>query len=121
MNENDLDHLGPVDYLVVEFPADREPDGSALPLLVDLVDRGIIRILDLVFARRDLDGTVTGIEISDVGLVGEVDVTLFASASSGLLDDTDLTEAGSVLEPAAPERSSCTRTRGPHRSPVRCG
>ena len=45
MNDTDIDQLGPVDYLVVEFPAGRERDGSALPLLVDLVDRGIIRIL----------------------------------------------------------------------------
>jgi hypothetical protein len=60
MNDTDIDQLGPIDYLVVEFPADREPDGSALPLLVDLVDRGIIRILDLAFARRDLDGNVAG-------------------------------------------------------------
>ena len=96
---NDTDQLGPIDYLVVEFPADREPDGSALPLLVDLVDRGIIRILDLAFARRDLDGTVTGIDISDVGMTGDVDVTVFASAASGLLDESDLAEAGSVLEP----------------------
>ena len=95
----DIDELGPIDYLVVEFPADREPDGSALPLLVNLVDRGIIRILDLAFARRELDGTVTGIDIADVGLTGDLDVTLFASASSGLLGEDDLSEAGSVLEP----------------------
>lgn len=99
MNDTDIDQLGPIDYLVVEFPADREPDGSALPLLVDLVDRGIIRILDLAFARRDLDGNVAGIDISDVGLTGDLDITLFASAASGLLDDEDLAEAGSVLEP----------------------
>jgi hypothetical protein len=99
MNDSDIDHLGPIDYLVVEFPADREPDGSALPLLVDLVDQGIIRILDLAFARRDLDGNVAGIDIADVGLTGDLDVTLFASAASGLLDDDDLAEAGSVLEP----------------------
>ncbi len=99
MNDNDLDQLGPIDYLVVEFPADREPDGSALPLLVDLVDQGIIRILDLAFVRRDLDGSVAGIDIADVGLTGDLDITLFASAASGLLDESDLGEAGSVLEP----------------------
>lgn len=99
MTDTDIDELGPIDYLVVEFPADREPDGSALPLLVDLVDRGIIRVLDLAFVRRELDGTVIGIDMADVGLTGDVDVTLFASASSGLLDEDDLSEAGSVLEP----------------------
>ena len=99
MNDIDLDQLGPIDYFVIEFPADREPDGSALPLLADLVDRGIIRILDLAFAHRDKDGTVAGVDISDVGLTGDLDVTMFASASSGLIDDSDLAEAGSVLEP----------------------
>jgi hypothetical protein len=53
-----LDEMGPVDYLVVAFPTDRMT-GEAFPLLVDLVDRGVIRILDLVFLRKDEDGTVT--------------------------------------------------------------
>lgn len=99
MTEPDVDHLGPIDYLVVEFPADRPPDGSALPHLVDLVDRGIIRVLDLAFLRREADGSVVGLDISDVGLTGDIDITLFASAASGLLDDGDLTEAGAALEP----------------------
>lgn len=96
---NDADVLGPVDYLVVEFPADRPPDGSALPLLYDLVSRGIIRVLDLAFVRKDTDGSVSGIDISDVGLEGDIDVTLFAEAATGLLDDGDLGEAGAALEP----------------------
>jgi hypothetical protein len=99
MTDTDVDELGPIDYLLVEFPADREPDGSALPLLLDLVDRGIIRILDLAFARRELDGTMIAIDIADVGLTGDFDVTLFASASSGLLGDDDLAEASAALEP----------------------
>jgi hypothetical protein len=99
MDDADIEELGPIDYLVVEFPADRPPDGSALPLLVDLVDRGLIRILDLAFVRRELDGSISGVDISDVGLTGDVDVTLFASASSGLLDSDDLADAGSALEP----------------------
>jgi hypothetical protein len=99
MSDIDLDELGPVDYLVVEFPADRQPDGSALPLLHDLTARGIIRVLDLAFIRKDPDGSVVGVDIADVGLQGELDVTLFAEASSGLVDDADLEEAGAVLEP----------------------
>jgi len=99
MNDIELDELGPIDYLVVEFPADRQPDGSALPLLRDLVEKGTIRILDLAFVRRNADGSVVGVDIADVGLQGEVDVTLFAEASSGLLDRDDLDQAGSALEP----------------------
>jgi len=97
--DSDLDEMGPIDYLVIEFPADRPPNGSALPLLRDLVDRGIIRVLDLAFVQKDVDGSVSGIDIADVGLEGDVDVTLFAEAASGLLDETDLGDAGEALEP----------------------
>ena len=99
MSDINLDELGPVDYAVVEFPADRPPDGSALPLLQDLERRGIIRVLDLGFIRRDTDGSIIGVDIADVGLQGDIDVTMFADASSGLIDRDDLGEAGSVLEP----------------------
>jgi len=97
--DSDLDEMGPIDYLVIEFPADRPPNGSALPLLRDLVDRDIIRVLDLAFVQKDVDGSVSGIDIADVGLEGDVDVTLFAEAASGLLDETDLGDAGEALEP----------------------
>ncbi|MCX5042523.1 DUF6325 family protein [Aldersonia sp. NBC_00410] len=99
MNDINLDEIGPIDYLVVEFPADRPPNGSALPQLLDLVDRGIIRVLDLAFVRREPDGSLVGIDISESGMEGDLDVTLFAEASSGLLDSTDVHEAGAVLEP----------------------
>ncbi|MEU2040400.1 DUF6325 family protein [Nocardia niwae] len=99
MTETDIDALGPVDYLVIEFPADRPPDGSALPLLRDLVERGIIRVLDLAFVRKGTDGSLAGIDIADVGLEGDLDISLFAEAGSGLLDDADRREAGAALEP----------------------
>ncbi|UGT62285.1 DUF6325 family protein [Nocardia asteroides] len=99
MSENDIDMLGPVDYLVIEFPADRPPDGSALPLLRDLVERGVIRVLDLAFVHKDAAGSLSGIDIADLGFDGDIDVTLFAEAQSGLLDDTDRMEAGRALEP----------------------
>lgn len=97
--DTELDELGPIDYLVIEFPADRQPDGSALPLLRDLVDRGTIRVLDLGFVRKAPDGSVAGVDIGDLGFTGDVDVTLFAEASSGLVDGGDLEEAGAVLDP----------------------
>ena len=99
MTDTDLDQLGPIDYLVVEFPADHEPDGSALAEVIDLVDRGIVRVLDLAWVRREKDGTVTGVDISDMGLTGDIDITLFAGATSGLLGEDDLTEAANALEP----------------------
>lgn len=91
------EELGPVDYLVVEFPGNRMT-GEGFPMLLDLVDRGIIRILDLVFVRKDADGSVSGVELSDLG-DGEVDVTAFEGASSGLLRDDDINEAAAILQP----------------------
>ncbi|MEV7174890.1 DUF6325 family protein [Streptomyces sp. NPDC093224] len=93
---NDIEDMGPVDYLVIEFPGNRMT-GQGLPMLVDLVDRGIIRILDLVFVRKDEDGTVRAVELRDLG--DEVDLTVFEGASSGLLDQSDIDDAGTALEP----------------------
>jgi hypothetical protein len=95
---NDLDETGPIDYLVVEFPGNRMT-GEAFPLLVDLVDRGLVRILDLVFVRKDTDGSVVGLELKDFDNDGELDMSVFAGASSGLIGDDDIQEAGDVLQP----------------------
>ncbi|MEU6830633.1 DUF6325 family protein [Nocardia beijingensis] len=99
MTDTDIDAIGPIDYLVIEFPPDRPPDGSALPMLVDLVERGIVRVLDLAFVRKDADGSLSGIDIADMGLEGDFDITLFEEAGSGLLDEGDRREAGAALEP----------------------
>src|SRR4029434_4313387 len=93
-----LDEMGPVDYVVIEFP-DGVHKGEAAPLLVDLVDRGIIRILDLMFVRKDEDGTVSGVEISDLDGDGVSEFRVFEGASSGLMGDEDRQEAGNILEP----------------------
>ena len=68
-------------------------------MLVDLVDSGIIRILDLVFVQRKLDGSVTAVEIADFDKDGELDLAVFEGASSGLLGQDDVDEAASVIEP----------------------
>src|SRR3954453_11507665 len=81
---DDLDEMGPIDYLVIEFPGSRMT-GEGVPLLVDLVDRGIIRILDLLFVRKELDGSVSGVAIADFDSDGELDFAVFEGASSGLL------------------------------------
>jgi hypothetical protein len=89
--------LGPIDYLVVEFP-ESKMTGEGLPMLVDLVERGIIRILDLVFIRKDADGSVNAFEIADFDGDGQLDLSVFEGASSGLLDESDLGEAGGVID-----------------------
>jgi hypothetical protein len=86
--------IGPIDYIVVEWPG-KQPTGEALPHLVDLVDRGLIRILDMMVVAKAEDGSVGMVEIADVG--GEF--TVFEGASSGLLGEDDVAEAGNVLEP----------------------
>ncbi|HEX2410637.1 MAG TPA: DUF6325 family protein [Solirubrobacteraceae bacterium] len=91
---DELEEMGPIDYVVIEWPG-RQPDGEAAPLLVDLVDRGIIRVLDIAFIAKEEDGSVTAAEMSDFGnAFGEFD-----GASSGLLGEDDLQEAGAALEP----------------------
>ena len=97
---DDLEQMGPVDYLVVEFPGSRMT-GEGLPLLVDLVDRGIIRILDLVFVKKELDGSMKGMAITDLDHDGKLDLAVFEGASSGLLDEDDIADAGGVLEPGS--------------------
>lgn len=89
--------MGPIDYLLVEWPG-RQPNGEVAPHLIDLVDRGLIRILDLAFVAKDEDGTVAGLELSDLG-DGAAELEVFEGASSGLLSDDDLAEAGAALEP----------------------
>ena len=96
----DLDTTGPIDYLVVEFPGNRM-NGKAFPLLVDLVDRGLIRILDLVFVRKELDGSVAGLEFSDLNGDGALDLSVFEGASSGLLGEDDIAEAGGAVQPGS--------------------
>ncbi|MFF9621286.1 DUF6325 family protein [Streptomyces griseosporeus] len=93
-----LDETGPIDYLVVEFPGNRMT-GEGLPLLVDLVDRGIIRILDLRFIRKDEDGSVTALEIADLTGDGLLDLAVFEGVNSGLLGQDDLEEAAAAVEP----------------------
>ncbi|MFD7734043.1 DUF6325 family protein [Kitasatospora phosalacinea] len=95
---HELEELGPIDYLVISFPGSRLT-GEGLPLLIDLVDRAIIRILDLTFLHKDADGTVEAVQVADLDGDGRLDLAVFDGASSGLLGDTDLAEAGALLEP----------------------
>lgn len=97
---NEETDIGPISYVIVEFPGSKMT-GEGFPALVDLVDRGLIRILDLTFVTKEVDGTVRALELRDVDSDGVLDLTIFEGASSGLLDQTDLSDAGSVLEPGS--------------------
>jgi Family of unknown function (DUF6325) len=88
--------MGPIDYVVIEWPK-QQPTGEAAPLILDLVDRGIIRIIDVAFLAKDTDGTVATLDLG--ALDGGGAFSEFDGASSGLLGEDDLEEAASVLEP----------------------
>jgi len=95
----DLDEIGPIDYLVVEFPGNKMT-GEGLPLLLELTQRGIIRVLDLQFLSKAEDGTVTAVSIQDLGQADQsVDLEIFQGAASGILDHSDLAEAANAVEP----------------------
>src|SRR5947209_27876 len=96
----ELREMGPVDYVVLEFPGNKMT-GEAFPLLVDLVDRGIIRILDLAFLRKETNGTVTTLTQVDLERMEVLEAALFDGAASGLLNQEDLDEAAHALEPGS--------------------
>ena len=91
---------GPISYLIVEFPGNKMT-GEGFAHLVDLVDRGIIRIVDLTFITRDTDGTTRALKLSDLDQDGTLDLAVFDGASSGLLDASDVADAGSVIDPGS--------------------
>jgi Family of unknown function (DUF6325) len=93
--------LGPVDYLIVEWPPGKQPSGEGLTLLAEYTDLGLINVLDLVFVRKEDDGSISGLALMDLDADGELDLAEFHGASSGLLGQDDLDEAGSALEPGA--------------------
>jgi hypothetical protein len=90
--------MGPIDYLVIEFQGSRMT-GEAIPILLDLVDRGIIRILDVAFMIKDADGTVRKLAMDDIPGPAKLEFAVFEGASSGLLGEDDLQEAGNAVEP----------------------
>lgn len=92
--------MGPIDYVVIEFPGNKFT-GEAFPALIDLVDQGLIHILDLLFIRKDGDGSVTVVSISDLGQGGDFDLAVFEGASSGLIGDDDVAEAAQAIEPGS--------------------
>lgn len=92
--------IGPLDYLLIEFPG-THLTGEGLPLLADLVDHGIIRILDLVFIEKALDGTTTVLALDGLIADGTLDLAVFQGVSSGMVGSDDVANAGSVLEPGS--------------------
>jgi len=95
MSLHEIEEMGPVDYIVLEWPG-RQPQGDVAPMIVDLVDRGLIRILDVAFMVKNSDGAVESIELGELedGGFGE-----FEGASTGIIGQDDLEEAAAALDP----------------------
>jgi hypothetical protein len=87
---------GPIDFLLLEFPGDKLT-GEAAPALRDLVERGVIRLYDLLVISKETDGSVEALELKDPQGAGGFEY--FAGARSGLLGDEDLREAADAMKP----------------------
>ena len=95
------DELGPVDIVVIAYPADAPMTGEAIPIFLDLVDRGIIRVLDVLFVMQNEDGTVSGFEATDLDSDSLGDLKVFEGASTGLVGQDDAAAVGETLEPGS--------------------
>ena len=93
--------LGPVDIVVIGFPADAPMTGDAIPPLLDLVERGIVRVLDVLFVMENEDGTFSGFEAKDLEADRIGDFKVFEGASSGLLGDEDVAAAADAIAPGS--------------------
>jgi|SRR5947209_14815330 len=99
--EGNEEELGPIDVVVIGYPAGAPMTGEAVPILLELVDRGIIRVIDAMFVRKDADGTFSGFDLADLDQDTAGDLTAFAGASTGLLDDEDVAAAAAEIEPGS--------------------
>ena len=99
MTTETLDELGPVDIVVIGYPAGAPMTGSAAQILLDEVEKGTISVLDAMFVTKNGDGTFSGFDATGLeqGKVGEF--RQFEGASSGLLGDDDVATAAEALEP----------------------
>jgi len=98
VSEAPLEELGPIDYVVLEWQGELPATGEVQPLLLELVDRGVIRILDIALVTKAADGSVAAVDVGDLEQVAAA-FAAFEGASSGLLGYDDLQEAAAALEP----------------------
>jgi hypothetical protein len=95
-----IDELGPVDWIVVEFP-DTKLTGEIAPILTDYVDRGLIRILDLLFLIKDADGSVEAFEAADLDESAIGQLRTFETEIAMLLSEQDVEDLAVTIEPGS--------------------
>ena len=96
MTDESVLEMGPIDYIVLEWPG-RQPKGDAVPLIIDLVERGIIRVLDIALMVKGDDGSVAAIDLGE--FEEPTGFEAFDGASTGLISQEDLEEAATALNP----------------------
>ena len=95
-----LDEMGPVDYMVVEFPANASNfTGEMVTELVSLVDRGIIRVIDVLILTKSDDGSVEAMELSDVEELGELEA--LEAELAELLAEEDVEHLAAAMDPGS--------------------
>ena len=100
MSSTELE-LGPVDVVVIGYPPDAPRTGEAIPLLIDLADRGIIRVLDVIGVEKQQDGSISAVAVTDVDGDGFPDLIAFEGAQTGMLGDEDAQIAAESMEPGS--------------------
>jgi Family of unknown function (DUF6325) len=93
--------FGPIDVVIIGYPPGSPMRGDAIPIFLDLVDRGIIRVIDVRFVRKDADGTFSGFDLADLDEDTAGDLTVFAGASTGLISDDDVALTAAEIEPGS--------------------
>jgi hypothetical protein len=102
VRDSELDEFGPVDYLVIEFPADRNDfTGEAAAALTDLVDRGLVRVLDLLVIKKDVDGSFEAFELTDLDDSEVGELRAFERDVAELLSEDDIASIVEAMEPGA--------------------
>jgi Family of unknown function (DUF6325) len=99
--EGSEEAFGPIDVVVIGYPPGAPKTGEAVPILLDLVDRGVIRVLDALFVEKNEDGTFSGFDLADLDEDTAGDLTVFAGASTGMLHDDDAALAAAEIEPGS--------------------
>ena len=90
--------FGPVDFVLLEFPAEADTKAGA-DALMDLVDRGTIRLYDLLVIRKAADGSYSGVDLTDVTSAGVGGFHAFGGARSGLIGGDDVSRAAAAMQP----------------------
>jgi hypothetical protein len=101
VSTDELEDMGPVDIVVIGFPPGAPMTGESVPLLLDLVDKGIVRVLDALLIFKEADGTFSGLAAQDLSADQIGDFAAFAGANSGLLGDDDVASAAEAMEPGS--------------------